>query len=173
MIKHVEVSLKVFQLLYKYFLNSSYSCTAVWVRVLWAICSPSPLQNQMSFMEAQVGVHYSFWNFRFQFKNPNHSSTLRFETFTPKTKAEVLELNFCLEHEWKSQVDFSLSILVPLFQVENPKMKFHNSIIQLPIQIVPQFHYSTSHPNRNLDPSPPPPPPQKKKKKKKTNNHSK
>ena len=27
---------------------------------------------------------------------------------------------------------------------------------------IPQFHYSTSHPNRNLDP--PPPPPQKKKK---------
>jgi len=40
-----------------------------------------------------------------------------------------------LEHEWKSQVDFSLPVLEQLFQVENPKAKFHNSIIELPIQI--------------------------------------
>ena len=39
------------------------------------------------------------------------------------------------DHEWKSQVNFSLPVLEPLLRVENPKAKFHNSIIELPIQI--------------------------------------
>ena len=70
--------------------------------------------------KAESFFHYSFWNFRSQ-----------------NERRSCWSWTFVLEHEWKSQVDFSLPVLEPLLQVENPKAK---------------FHYSISHPNRNLDP---------------------
>ena len=43
--------------------------------------------------KAEVGVHYSFWNFCFQFEKPNRVSTFR---FTPETKGGTVgvELSF-------------------------------------------------------------------------------
>ena len=85
--------------------------------------------------KAESFFHYSFWNFRSQ-----------------NERRSCWSWTFVLEHEWKSQVDFSLPVLEPLLQVENPKAKFHNSIIELPIRIetwIPDKKKEWRHYERN------------------------
>ena len=78
-----------------------------------------------------------FWNFCFQFENPNHFSTIRFGTFTPETKGGTVRVKLSfwnMDGRAKSISDY-ISVMEPLLQAENPKTKFHNSIIQIQMQI--------------------------------------
>ena len=90
--------------------------------------------------EAEVKFHCPFWFPNRKVEVGIHYMYFVLELSLPKRKAELLELNF----RFGTWMEKPSRLLTARFGTVAPSGKTQSEI--------PQFHYWTSHPNRNLDP---------------------